>query len=106
MGPENENDTKGLTLHYLLCVVDAWNLFKKSSLSIEVQNEFYVNLFEEIIDYTIDEVATRGTRTNPHQDNIGGDPLVRQDGTVRSGTGIYCMPTKKRRNVKGEVTNA
>ena len=50
MGPENENDTKGLTLHFLLCVVDAWNLFKKSSLSIEVQNEFYVNLFEEIID--------------------------------------------------------
>lgn len=90
---------------FSVIVVDTWNVYHGilGDKNEELEKEFYESLTEEMIDNKFDEV--HNTRKRRLEESDGVSNLDTRDGYVASGVGVHLTPTKKRRCVKGELTN-
>ena len=67
---------------------------------------FYSKLVEQMICNDIDTLITTRGRANCNAIATGPPSILDTiDGRVSSGTGVHLTPTKKRRRVRGQLTN-
>ena len=82
-----------------MIVVDSWLAYKQlKEVENESQKEFYEKLAEEMIDNTLDEVATRGGAQRARERAaVSGNDIIDERGNVKCGFDIHLTPTREKR---------
>ena len=90
-------------------IVDTWLAYSQATGTKCTQNEFYMDLAEELIDNNYDRV--RGTASRGQQQSYSSSPtndnlIHPRTGELRAGVSAHLTPTKKKRKRRdGSVTN-
>ena len=83
-----------------MCVVDAWLCYQNTLETNELQEDFYLNLAEELIDNNYDGRVLRSDGVTPS--SAGGFSPINTGGMPRDCYGIHVMSMRKtKKGTKG-----
>ena len=88
-----------------MTVVDSWLAFTGCTNATETQSDFYTLLAEELIDNSYDDRLAALRRRQPVICADTSPTLAVGTGAPLAGVGSHITPTKRRKVVKGAVTN-